>query len=181
MGPTDLQLDGIEYRWDGRRWRWPEVGLIPKATIQELNRLRLRSVRVAEKQLTDPQAMLGLAINAKARGAQGRAEQFARRVLLVDPENSIAAAILSSILREKGRAKAALSIADRFQSSNQPPVLTSRGAALCDLGRWDEALHQIRQVLDIEQAAQGGGSEEALAVYGRIKANAPHLFTDGER
>ena len=99
-------------------------------------------------------------------------------MLEIEPENATAAAILSSIWREKGRAKAALALVDRFQGSDDPYVLTSRGAALCDLARWDEALAQIRQVLAIEQRLQGGASEESLAVYGRIRSNAVHLFEE---
>jgi hypothetical protein len=99
-------------------------------------------------------------------------------VLNVNPENATAAAILSSILREKGRARTALALADRFQDSGDAYVLTSRSAALCDLGRWDEALAQILKVIGIEAGAQGGASDESLAVFGRIKSNAPHLFTD---
>lgn len=172
-----FELDSRLYTWNGRRWlgnddhREP-----PKDIVRKLAALLRRANRAAENSLDDPSELLGIAVNARVTGNPGRAERFARRVLVLDPENPTAAAILCSIWREKGRAKAALALADRFQGSDDAYVLTSRGAALCDLGRWDEALLQIRQVLALETNLQGGGSEEALAVYGRIRANAPHLF-----
>ena len=65
------------------------------------------------------------------------------------------AAVLCSILREGGLPDEALALADQHRSSNYPPILTSRAAALCDLGRWEEALQQIRQVLAIGMTSHG--------------------------
>ena len=66
-------------------------------------------------------------------------------------------------------------MADRFSKDRYPPILTSRDAALCDLDRWEEVLKQIRQVLAIFHAT-GNDAGEALSVFGRIKADKPHLL-----
>lgn len=175
----ELDLDGRRYVWDGRRWMGKQDFLVPpEHVLQKLRRMLHRDDRAREESLCDPRELLRIAIAARVEGNVGRAERFARRTLGIEPHNTTAVAILSSLLRAKGRARAALNLVDRFQGSDDPYVLTSRGAALCDVGRWDEALTQIRQVLDIERALQGGPSEESLAVYGRIKSNAPHLVGD---
>lgn len=178
----EFELDGHGYVWNGWRWYGAADHQVPgKSIVQSLNRLLRRTSRLKDQALTDPQTLLALAIGARASGDSGRAERLARRVLGMQPGNGIAAAIVSSILREKGSPKAALAVADHFRASEDPPVLTSRAAALCDLSRWDEALQQIREVLAIELRAYGGGSDEALAVYGRIKANASALFDEEPR
>jgi predicted Zn-dependent protease len=175
-----FELDGRRYTWDGRRWREDGGGEPPKETARRLAALLRRSRRTAERGLSDPAALVGIAVAARIAGNASRAEQLARRVLAIEPDNATAAAILSSVWREKGKPRAALTLADRFRTSEDPYILTSRSAALCDLGRWEEALAQIREVLAIEDQMRGGGSEESLAVFGRIQGNAPHLFGQPE-
>lgn len=176
--PVEVELDGQPYVWNGRRWRGAENRQVPPTHIvQSLNRLRRRASRLADEIQVDPHRLLNVAIQVRAAGDSVRAERLARRVLAIQPGNGVAAAIVSSLLRGKGSPKAALAVGNHFRASNDPPVLTSRAAALCDLRRWDEALEQICEVLAIE-SAQGGGSDEALAVCGRIKARAPHLFDE---
>ena len=173
----DFELDGRQYLWNGRRWlatddhREP-----PKAITRQLGILLRRANRDSESSIDDPRELLGIAVSARIAGNQSRAEKFARRALERDADNATAAAILSSIWREKGKPKTALALADRFQSSGDAYVLTSRSAALADLGRWEEALLQVRKVFVIEKGLQGAPSEESLAVYERIRSNAPHLF-----
>jgi predicted Zn-dependent protease len=167
-----FDLEGVAYRWDGWRWR-PLEGrdTPPKDVLRRLNHLRMQAERQSEHDSTDVSMLVGLAIRARKSDAAGRAERFARRILALDPENGIAAAILSSVLREKGRPKEALEIAERFKDSSHAAVLTSRAAALCDVKRWGEALEQIERVIQIELNGQGFNSEEALAVHGRIQGN----------
>ena len=169
----EFEIDGIRYLWDGWRWR-PAEGRVPLAreVLRHLNRLRARSTRNAEHELTDAGVLIGLAIKARQTDAPGRAERYARRVLVIAPDNPIAGAILSSVLREKGKPKLALEVADHFVESRHPQVLTSRSAALCDIGRWAEAAEQIDRVLQIELADSGFNSEEALAVESRVKGHA---------
>ncbi len=89
------------------------------------------------------------------------------------------AAMMCSILRTANQPEKALVLADKFRSSNYPALLTSRAAVLCDLNRWEEGLKQIKQVLAIGmKSGKGGGSEEAFAVYRRIKTNASELFDE---
>jgi tetratricopeptide (TPR) repeat protein len=173
---AEFELDGRRYSWTGYRWLDQDRREPPSRDIvRRLGALLRRANRSAEASLTDASAVLAIAINARVNGQPARAERFARRALDLDPTNATAGAILSSVWREKGRAKAALELTNRFQDSNDPYVLTSRAAALCDVGRWEEALIQIEQVLAIETRLSGGGSDESRAVLGRIRSQAPHL------
>jgi predicted Zn-dependent protease len=175
--PIIITHDGKRYTWDGSRWYGTDdYTQPPQGIVQRLNALIAHQVAAEDAAVSDPAELLSRAKRAQASGQLQRAAKLARQVCVADPGNIGAAAVLSSILREMGRPEEALEIADRFRSSGYPPILTSRGAALCDLGRWEEALHQIRQVLAIGMRTQGRGSGEALAVHGRIKANAPELF-----
>lgn len=172
-----VELDGRHYAWNGRRWRSLEDGTEPpKEVVRRLGALLRRATRQAEQASTDTRELLGIAVHARIDGNASRAEKFARRVLELDPDEATAAAILSSVWREKGKPKAALTLTERFRESGDPYVLTSRAAALADLGRWDEALKQIEVVFSIETALFGGPSEESLAVHGRIGSHAPQLF-----
>ncbi|HEY3118516.1 MAG TPA: hypothetical protein VGK54_17370, partial [Chloroflexota bacterium] len=158
---VEAELGGQRYVWNGRRWKGAEDHHVPpRPVLQSLNRLRKRAGRSTDQALTDPGKLIALAVGARSAGDPGRAERLARRVLSIEPGNGIAAAIVSSILRAKGNPRRALAIVDHFRASNDPPVLTSRAAALCDLRCWDEALQQIREVLAIEVKAYGGGSDE---------------------
>jgi hypothetical protein len=60
-----------------------------------------------------------------------------------------------------------------FAGSKYEPLLTSRAAALCDLGRWEDANRQIRRVIAISNDPE---QEEAHNVLKRIQQNAPELF-----
>jgi hypothetical protein len=53
------------------------------------------------------------------------------------------------------------------------PLLTSRAAALRDLGRWEEALLQVNHVIAI---SAGRGGPEIMGARGRVKAARPDLF-----
>jgi tetratricopeptide (TPR) repeat protein len=126
--------------------------------------------------ITDLQEVLDRAKRARDAKLLPRARRLAERVLASKPHHLGAAAVLSSILRDELRPEEAIAIADRFPSSRYAPLLTSRAAALCDLGRWAEALHDIRAAFRSDRAERRQPSEEALHVHARIRAGAPELF-----
>ena len=57
-----------------------------------------------------------------------------------------------------------------LQSLPYPVLLTSRAAALCDLGIWEEAKKTVGRSLAISKSA------EAYNVVNRIKAAKPDLY-----
>jgi hypothetical protein len=63
------------------------------------------------------------------------------------------------------------SLPNRFLPTDNGPLLTSRAAAFCDLGRWEEARRSVGRALAIS-----GGSEEAFMVVKRIKQHRPDLY-----
>ena len=93
-------------------------------------------------------------------------------------ESALVKVVQERYLRRCNKPAEALEVADRFSKDRYPPILTSRAAALCDLDRWEEGLKQIRQVLAIFHAT-GNDPGEALSVFGRIKADKPHLLEPG--
>jgi tetratricopeptide (TPR) repeat protein len=121
--------------------------------------------------VSDQYELFSRAKGAVALGQWQRARKLATQAFEQDPGNPGRAASFCSILRQIGSPAEALAIADRFSTSTYTPILTSRSAALCDLGRLEEASRQILHVLSLKP-----GDELALLVLGRIKSYAPHLF-----
>jgi tetratricopeptide (TPR) repeat protein len=168
---------GRRYTWDGEAWYGTDdFKTPPQSLIPILDALIADRLHAEDATVSDEQDLLDRAKKARALGQLQRARALAERVHDANPSHVGAPAVLCSILREMGRAENALDVADRYRSSNYGPILTARAAALCDIGRWEEALRQINQVLAIDFRQHGTGSGEALAVRGRIKANAPELF-----
>jgi hypothetical protein len=175
--PITLECEGKRYTWDGQRWYGVDDYTVPpNSVLHKLHALLAPALVVEDDAITDPNELLSCAKRAQTSGDLPRARRLAERVYRSQLNHRGAAAVLCSVLRDSGRPEEALAIADRFSRSSYPPILTSRAAALCDLGRWQEALQQIRQVLAIGMKSRGEGSSEALAVHGRIKASAPELF-----
>lgn len=169
-----VQFDGRTYTWGGKGWYGPDFARPPKSIEDKLN--VLAASRMAEKDdtLVDAEELLGTAKAAHLAGQRVRALDLAKRAFVLKPEAGVAST-LCGFLRESNKAVEALEIANRFAGSSYPPILTTRAAALCDAGQWEEALKQIRQVLAICKS-KGKPAGEALAVYARIKSDAPHLF-----
>jgi tetratricopeptide (TPR) repeat protein len=177
MSNMIVELDGKRYVWTGDSW-YAECNYLtpPLDKIQRLNTLIANRLAAEDDRVSDADALLRLARQAhETDGQLDRAHRLAHRAHALRPDHAGTAAVLCSILRDLGRPSEALSVADPFRRTGYRPVLTSRAAALCDLGHWDDALRQIRQVFAI---GRGKGSRESLAVYGRIKANAPGLIAE---
>ena len=176
MAKPPVTLEGVRYVWTGTRWYGANDHITPPLMIiAQLNALIADLVREEDDAITDPDELLWQAKDAQEVGQLPRALRLAQRAYAARPGHAGTAAVLSSVLRDLHRPKEAWAVADCFTSSNYPPILTSRAAALCDLGRWEEALRQTRQVLAINFSSHTK-SEEALGVYARIKANASWLL-----
>ena len=171
---TMVTLDRKQYSWDGTKWYGKDDYMIPPlAIIARLHAVIEAQVAAEDAAISDQFELFDRAKKAVAVGQLKRAEELARKAYNQDPLNSGRAAAFCSILRQIECPKKALAIADLHKNSDYAPILTSRSGALCDLGRWEDALRQINQVL-----AKKGSDEPALLVYGRIKSYAPHLFEE---
>ncbi|HET6498019.1 MAG TPA: hypothetical protein VFH17_03090 [Coriobacteriia bacterium] len=175
MRRTTVTLNGRSYSFDGRGWVGPDCLRPPAAAIVELNRLAAAQFSDDDDQTVGYEQLMDSAVALRDAGQLERALRLARRAMAARPDDAAPAAVTCSVLRAMGRPKEALLVADDLvgQGSAYRPLLTSRAAALADLGLWEDALRQIRQVI----AIGGGRAEaEAMSVWGRIKAAAPELF-----
>jgi tetratricopeptide (TPR) repeat protein len=96
-----------------------------------------------------------------------RAEAMARRVLVSEPSDA-AAAIISSVYRKRGRPREALDFSAKFLPSNNPALLTSRAAAMLDVGEPEEALKLVSRAYAIAKNI-GASLDEVSRVYRRLK------------
>ncbi len=176
-----ITFDGNQYIWNGKRWFDRKTYLEPPTAISsKLNTIVAGQRTSRDKAIAgNMDELLRKAKKAQYQGQIPKALQLARHVHNQRPQHIGTAAILCSVLRTANKSKEAVALANNFSSSNYSPILTARAAALCDLNRWDDALKQIRQVFAMRmKSGKSGGSDEALAVYSRIKQNASHLFDE---
>lgn len=157
--------DGSTYEWNGSAW-------VDVAT--HLRAAAGAELRAIEAAIAGFDALLSAAMNAKAAGDFPRADRLLARALAIRPAHEGALCVLCSLRRlqqdpERGLEETAAVGA----TSRYAPLLTSRAAALCDLGRWEEAGRQIEVVL-----AMGNVSDEALAVVKRIQSE--KAFADSD-
>ena len=73
-----------------------------------------------------------------------------------------AAAMSCSAHRHLRAGERALEETELFASSAYPPLMTSRSAAMCDVGRWDEARDLALRARDLQ------ASEEVISILSRI-------------
>lgn len=167
-----IDLDGKSYTWTGAEWYETDTFLTPPLTIVRTLNARLTQ-RLARQDATisDLDVLLERASTARDALQHERAEKLVRRALRLSPGNPGALAILCSVLRARGLPQQALDETEAFRAMSYPPLLTSRAAALCDLGRWEEAKREVGRALAIAE-----GSEEAFSVARRIKAARPDLY-----
>jgi len=178
---TTITFEGNQYIWNGKRWFDRKTYLEPPTAVSsKLNTIVASQHTARDKAIADNMdELLRKAKRAQYQGQIPKALQLARQVHSQRPQHIGTAAILCRVLRTANKAKEAVAVANNFSSSNYSPILTARAAALCDLNRWDDALKQIRQVFAMRmKSRKSSGSDEALAVYSRIKQNASHLFDE---
>jgi hypothetical protein len=168
--------EGERYLWDGIRWTTTGYVEVPVVVATRLNAHFAEMIEADDVGITDMQELLDRAKRTRDARLLPRAERLAARVLKERPDHLGAAAVLSSILREQLRPEEAIAVTERFPGSRYAPLLTSRAAAMCDLKRWAEALRNIRAAFAADKAAGNPTGQEALNVYARIRAGAPHLF-----
>jgi hypothetical protein len=149
---------------DSRRYVRTEVGWFDVHGAIASAALAMRLERTLVKRLTDeddltsdPAFLLTRAWFAQALGHTRRVEELSRAALRAHvafadlgsetPPDArrialAAASLLSSSLRQQRRADKALAETAIFATEEYAPLMTSRAAALCDMGQW-EAGHEL--------------------------------------
>ena len=166
-----VELEGKSYMWNGSAWHETTTFMSPPSMIiPKLNNRLSDALEEEDENITDIGLLIKRAVNARDWSQYSRSEKLARRILKLKPSNQPALAILCATLRAGGYPQKALDETDGYKNLPCPPLLTSRAAALCDLGRWEEAKKTVGRSLAISQ------SGEAYSVVNRIKAARPDLY-----
>lgn len=170
MVDDTFEVGGVTYRWDDRN------GLIANnmkvATAQVpllLARLEPRLV-AQDEAITNPLALAARAAIARKSGHRGRAERMARRALLVDAECLPAVAALSAVLRELDRSDEAVLLTDPHHWCSAPALLTTRAAALLDVGRAADSLNLAKRAWAISLNTPDGPAAELRNFYHRLRS-----------
>lgn len=172
---TKIQLDEQTYTWNGKSWYDERYLKPPAVIIRQLNEM-LAAIKTSEDwAITDLHELAERAWAARETMQHERAEFLARRILLLQPDSHMGAAILCAALRARQRPLEALAQTERFMPTSNTALLTSRAAAYCDLGMWEKAKQEVGQSLAIQT------SEEAFLVVQRIKAAKPGLYRNNRR
>jgi hypothetical protein len=122
---------------------------------------------VEDRAFIRPSEVVSRASQARKMGHMGRAERLARSVLQHDPNSLGAVAVLSSVLRATDRVEEALRLTQPHHRCSHEAVLTTRAAALLDVGRKAEAASLARRAWAL---ANGSPDEELLTLWGRLRA-----------
>jgi tetratricopeptide (TPR) repeat protein len=164
-------LNGRDYVWTGTEWCEGNSFTTPPASIvRQLNAEFEDQLDGGEVEALSVGAMVQQARVARDAGQCSRALAILKRAQTIDPSNPAAAAVLCSTLRQQGQPALALAETERWHARDSAPLLKSRAAALCDLGRWDEAKREVARSLAIETG------EEAFLVVRRIRKARPDLY-----
>ncbi len=170
-GHQRIHFEGKDYIWTGSDWYEATTCLTPPASlIRALNAEIALALQQQDHSITEVPELISTACAARDAGQHSRAELLIRRALAKEPGNLAARVVLSSTLRARGYPEQALAETNALRSANHPALHTTRAAALCDLGQWEEAKREIGRALAISS------DEESFSVVRRIKAAAPELY-----
>lgn len=169
--------DRLEIEHEGRKYYWTEKqGIIGADYVVPPRRLRATlegklasDIDRLDAQVTDFQVLLEKAIVAKRAGMLPRAHRLAERAVSMNPDHEGAVSLLSSVLRRRNRPEEALELTDRFATTRNSAVLTTRAAALADLGRLEEALSVAKRAWAIS-SDRGTPDAELRALFPRLES-----------
>lgn len=171
MATATITYKGVQYTWTGESWYETKTFVRPcQALTRELNRELSGYLVIEDLKCNDPQQLRRMASKARDAMQYQRAEKLAQKALKLRPGDLPTLTVLSSIYRAEGKPQKAVDITESYQFANSCALLTTRAAALCDLGRWHEAKKTISRAIAIRN------SGEALNVRARIKAACPELY-----
>ena len=174
-----LNVNGrFELEWDDRKYFLSNGAFYDAKTFLRASTAiadQLRCIyRQRQQQVCQTVRSVALLIKyareAKELGSLKLAEELTERALATEPRNPYAIALLSSVFRNQGQPRKAVEIINDLPETCQTAaVLTSRAAALCDLGMSAEAERIIRKVLYILRDAPRIEATEAFAVLRRAR------------
>ncbi|MCB8943979.1 MAG: hypothetical protein H6658_09510 [Ardenticatenaceae bacterium] len=168
---TKVAYEGQTYTWTGQHWMDEQYLKPPEVVLRHLNQRLNPLLAEEDNKITDISELITRSQNARNTQQYDRAERLARRILTLEPNSHVGAAILCAVLRLRSHPAQAIQETNHFLPTGNAALLTSRAAALCDLGRWEEAQRSVGQALAIQT------SEEAFMVVKRIKAERPDLYS----
>jgi hypothetical protein len=174
-----IKYDNQTYSWTGKRWVDIETFTSPPAVVvDQLNALLLPILLEEDDKISNVQQLLERAKEARDQKQHTRTETLARKILHLAPGNFGAMAILCSCLRAVGKPEEALKASESHKMVEYPPIILTRAAALCDLGRWEAAMIEARKVFAIakKNTSWGYSNIQADRIINRIKAIRPDLF-----
>ena len=174
-----IKYDNRTYSWTGKEWVDIETFTCPPGmTISNLNAILLSELKEEDEKITDFQQLLDRAKDAKAQTQYSRAESLVRKALHLSPDYPGALAVLCSCLRSLNRPEEALEASESHKMVEYPPLILTRAAALCDLGRWEDAKIETRKVLAIAKKHSSWGyvNIQVSKLLNRIKATRQDLF-----
>lgn len=174
-----IKYDNRTYAWTGKRWVDIETfSSAPTMIVDQLDAILLPILLEEDNKISDVQQLLDRAKKARDQKQHSRTESLARKALHVSPGNLGAVAILCSCLRTMGKPEEALKASESQKMVEYSPLILTRAAALCDLGRWEDAQIEIRKVLAIAKKHSSWGyvNIQVSKLLNRIKAIKPDLF-----
>ncbi len=169
-----IKHEGEEWVWDGDRLYNAKSFMEPIGSLRPtLNLILQEHLEGFDENIDDTKYLIAEATKASNNQQFKRAIKLAEKALEQSENNHTAATELSSALRQSGNSRRAVEVTERFRHSNSPALLTTRAAALTDIGEYEEAHSVIRRAL---AASRGGSKGPAFLVYNRLKKEAPELF-----
>jgi hypothetical protein len=174
-----IKYDNRTYSWTGKRWIDISTFNSPPAMIvDQLDALLLPILLEEDDKISDVQQLLDRAKEAKKKAQYTRVESLTRKALHLSSDNLGALAILCSCLRALGKPEEVLKASELHKMVEYPPVILTRAAALCDLGRLEDAMIEVRKVLAISKKHSSWGyvNSQAPKLLNRIKTIRPDLF-----
>ena len=165
-----IELDGKKYIWNGIHWLDEGRLKPPETIVRKLNARSSLYFAQEDELIADVDALVSRAKKARDNLQHLRAEKLAHQILKIEPANDSGLAILCASFRDRGLPKRALSETESYRSTNNPALLTSRAAAYCDLGMWEQAKQTVDKALSLKK------NREAFSVVRRIKSACPDLY-----
>lgn len=141
---TKFSYKGIEYTWSKVGWHDNNHIKPPKIISEILNKKLNKVIEESIHQIGDPVRLARMAIEARDSSNNNLAIKLAKKSLsLSKMNNSTAMGVLCSTLRKLRKSNEAVQFFRSYKGNFSPPLLTTLAAALCDIGKYREALNNL--------------------------------------
>lgn len=156
------------YRWHGGKWVAGGL-VVPQREWTALNAALLESFDAADLQAMSRPELWEAAQVFSEMGLHREAVAALEQMRDKGDRSSGVVAQLSSGLRKLGRPDEAVNLCAAHEKHADAVLFTTYAAALCDVGRFEEARSKIARAL------AKSGSPEAFLVLARIRSERPDL------